>query len=271
MTKYVFPENALSLQQTYLSNLARKPSDMSWRQYDVKLHQENKNLALYPPNFNVEQCLPDAVLLGMVHRTAPNYFKEQVKSQGFDIQTKSTKELIEFFETRCEPVYRARLAAQKRKQQSTTTTTSTKKKTKRAAKWCTHCKNNTHNTSECGYLIRQRAAKQKEQHRNSKTNFFKSKKMSKEEIKEFHEFNKAYNKWQTHKKYKNDHHNVERDESAAEDDYAGSEGDISPEEIEVTINDDDVNELDDDESTTLSPLWIRPTESTMPEATNSII
>ena len=99
MTKYVFPENALSLQQTYLSNLARKPSDMSWRQYDVKLHQENKNLALYPPNFNAEQCLPDAVLLRMVHCTAPTYFKEQVKLQGFDIQTKSTKELIEFFET----------------------------------------------------------------------------------------------------------------------------------------------------------------------------
>ena len=71
--------------------------------------------------------------------------------------------------------------------------------------------------------------------------------MSKEEIKEFHEFNENYNKWQAHKKYKNDHHNMERNESAAEDDYAESEGDISPEEIETTINNDDENEIDDDD------------------------
>ena len=97
MTTCVFPENALSTQQAYLSNLAKKPSGMSWRQYDVRLHQENSNLKMYPPNFNQAQCLPDAVLMGMVHRTVPNYFRKQVKTQGFDIQTKSTKQLIQFF------------------------------------------------------------------------------------------------------------------------------------------------------------------------------
>ena len=112
MTMYVFPKNALSTQQAYLSNQAKKPDSLTWRQYNVKLHQENSNLSYYPPNFDNTQKLPDAVLMGMVHRTAPNYFKEQVKTQGFGIQTKTTKELIQFFETRCEPVYHARLAKQ---------------------------------------------------------------------------------------------------------------------------------------------------------------
>ena len=160
MTTYMFPDNALSLQQTYLSSQAKKPSTMTWRQYDVKLHQENNNLAFYPPNFNNTQKLPDAVILGMVHRTVPNYFKEQVKTQGFDIQAKTTKELIQFFETRCESVYRARLATQKRRD-NPNGTIPRKKSNKRAAKWCTHYKNGTHDTDNCGYLIRRRAAQQK--------------------------------------------------------------------------------------------------------------
>ena len=138
MTTYVFPENALSNQQNYLSNAARKPNYMTWRQYDVKLHRENNNLALYPPNFNVSQCLPDAVLRGMVHRTAPNYFKEQLKTQGFDTQTNTTKELIKFFETKCESVYRAKLSTQQRKKRTTSKQPVKKKNNKHAKKWCNH-------------------------------------------------------------------------------------------------------------------------------------
>ena len=66
LTTYVFPEDALSTQQSYLSNLACKTKNHSWRQYDVRLHEENKNLAKYPLNFNNNQKLPDAVLRTMV-------------------------------------------------------------------------------------------------------------------------------------------------------------------------------------------------------------
>ena len=102
MTSYIFPEDALSTQQSYLSNNAKKTKQHTWRQYNVRLHEENNNLKRYPPMFNEQQMLPDAVLRAMVHRTAPQYFQEQIKTQGFEVQTKTTKEVIKFFETRCE-------------------------------------------------------------------------------------------------------------------------------------------------------------------------
>ena len=91
LTTYVFLEDALSTQQSYLSNLARKTKHHTWRQYDVRLHEENKNLAKYPPNFDNSQKLPDAVLRTMVLRTAPTYFKEKIKVQGFDVQNQTTR------------------------------------------------------------------------------------------------------------------------------------------------------------------------------------
>ena len=244
MTTYVFPENALSLQQTYLSSHAKKPSTMTWRQYDVKLHQENNNLAFYPPNFNNNQKLPDAVILGMVHRTVPNYFKEQVKTQGFDIQAKTTKELIQFFETRWEFVYRARLATQKRRD-NPIGTIPRKKNNKRAAKWCTHCKNGTHDTGDCGYLIRRRAAQQKKAHDDSKKGLYKSKSMNAKDIKEFHAFNKRYQRWQAHKKKQNnDNHNVEINDDPIEEEPVDDDNDAN-----LDLNDlDDVDDLDGLES-----------------------
>ena len=170
----------------------------------------------------------------MVHRTAPNYFKEQVKTQGFDIQTKTTKELIQFFETRCEPIYCERLAKQIHKEQKKNDKIPCKKKNKRAQKWCMHCKNGTHNTAKCGYLIRKQAAEQKEAHQASKKNFFKQKKMTKEEIKDFHAFQKLYSKWQAHKTYKgkNNNHNMEIETRQDDDD------DVSIDVTNIDNNDD---------------------------------
>ena len=55
---------------------------------------------------------------------------------------------------------------------------------------------------------------------NTKNKFFKAKSMNKEEIKEFHEFTKKYDRWQKHKQYqakKHELHNAEESDTNIED------------------------------------------------------
>ena len=259
MTSYIFPEDALSTQQSYLSNNAKKTKQHTWRQYDVRLHEENNNLKRYPPMFNEQQMLPDAVLRAMVHRTAPQYFQEQIKTQGFEVQTKTTKDVIKFFKTRCEKVYRARIAQQKQRKEQVRCKKGAPAKHDRSrskgnAKWCTHCKNPTHGTENCGFLKRARADKQREGHKDSKkVKFYKAKSMTKDDIKEFHQFNTMYNKWQQHKNRTHEHHQVEMnnddafDKALAElEQYANNMFTDSNKKVDDDNNDDDNDqELDD--------------------------
>ena len=259
MTTYVFPSDALSNQQSYLSNLARKTKSHTWRQYDVRLHEENANLAKYPPNFNVAQKLPDAVLRTMVLRTAPTYFQEQIKVQGFDVQNRTTKELITFFETRCESVFRARIAQQNNRKERQPRKRDKQNpkhinRPKGKSKWCDYCKNPTHNTEDCGYLKRKRIEDQKHGHNESKKSngkapwkdankFYKNKSMSKEEIKEFHSFQRLYNKWQAHRNHGGkDHHNVEENDDEASNLSLKDFEDLSMSDVEDNDEDGEVNE-----------------------------
>ena len=252
MSTYVFPEDALSTQQTYLSTTARKTEKHTWRQYDVRLHEENKNLKFYPPNFDESQQLQDAVLKANVYQNAPQFFKDQVKVQGFELQEKSTKDLIKFFETRCESVYRAKIA-QKRRSASNNNKSGNKRKTRDNAqsKWCSHCKMSNHNTNECHVLKRLNAERQRKEHNKSKkyATFYKNKSMTNEEIKEFHDFNQQYERWAAHKAYKakkqrHDHHNVEEDEVPNDED---SIGDLSLNNLEIGDEAEvgDATEVDD--------------------------
>ena len=220
MSTYVFPEDALSTQQTYLSTTAKKTEKHTWRQYNVRLHEENKNLKFYPPNFNEQQQLQDAVLKANVYQNAPQFFKDQVKVQGFELQEKSTKELIKFFKTRCESVYRAKIG-QKRRGTPSTNGNKRKARNDMPSKWCNYCKMDNHNTKDCNILKRLKAEKQHNEHQKSKNNapFYKNKSMNKQEIKEFHEFNQKYERWTAHKAYqakkqRHEHHNMEHEKPA---------------------------------------------------------
>lgn len=159
MAKYIFPKNALSFQQWYVSSYARKPSEMSYQLLGTRLPEENDNLQYYPPNYDKKQCLKDKVLKGTVFRTAPRYHQNQVTILGFDMMSKTTDERIELFdETESNLLIKAKCQLERlRTLNQNTEFQERRRKAKEPRVWCSHCQMNNHTTESCGLLARTKA------------------------------------------------------------------------------------------------------------------
>ena len=95
VTLHVFPRKALARQKRYLCRVARKPRDMSVRQYAARIVQLNDDLPNYP-EATVNDKLDKDELVEVIEAGLPGHWNQEMLLQGFDVTAHSLMDLVEF-------------------------------------------------------------------------------------------------------------------------------------------------------------------------------
>jgi len=97
VVKNLLPNKTLQRVKRYLRREARKPVDMSVRQYIMHIYCINtQEIACCPPAFDRIQCLSDDEIIDILLFGIPKSWQRKMDRQGFDLLAKSLTEVVEF-------------------------------------------------------------------------------------------------------------------------------------------------------------------------------
>ncbi len=165
---YIAPHKALAKQKRWMRCNCRKPANMSVREYTNNLRRINEREMCKLPPFGANQILTGDELNDIVLHGVPRSWPREMEKQGFDPDTKTLVEIIQF----CERMEEAEDFGVGRDAQKTKTTTNkvkydkvkydkvkTDKKEKSSSsgdqKYCLiHGDNHTHDSDECHVLVK---------------------------------------------------------------------------------------------------------------------
>jgi len=162
MVTMLLPNKILQRVKRYLRREARKPVDMTVREYLMHLLRINaQEIPRLPPNFNAAQILSNDELIDILLFGTPKSWQREMDRQGFDPLASTPAQVVEFME-------RIEMSEDFDSDKKTTTVAQGKGKGKKKASYAKgssdaegskHCmlhgNNNTHDTSECKTLMAQ--------------------------------------------------------------------------------------------------------------------
>jgi len=156
----LLPNKTLQRVKRYLRREARKPLDMSVKQYIMHIYRINtKEIARCPPVYNATQCLTPDEIIDILPFGTPKSWQREMDRQGFDPLAKTVTEAVEFMEhiEMSEDFDGNKKVAAVTKKGSNKT--KAQNKGSLGADGSNHCmlhgNNNTHNTLECKTLMAQ--------------------------------------------------------------------------------------------------------------------
>jgi hypothetical protein len=160
---YIAPHKALAKQKRWMRRNCRKPTNMSVRECTNNLRRINERELCKLPPFGADQILTGDELTDIVLHGVPRSWPREMEKQGFDPDTKTLVEIIQF----CERMEEAEDFGVGRDAQKTKTTHNKvkhdkvkgDKKEKPSSsgdhKYCLlHGDNHTHNSDECHVLVK---------------------------------------------------------------------------------------------------------------------
>ena len=162
MMTMLLPNKILQRVKRYLRREARKPVDMTVREYLMHILRINAmEIPRLPPNFNAAQALSNDELIDILLFGTPKSWQREMDRQGFDPLASTPADVVDFME-------RIEMSEDFDSDKKTTTFAQGKGKGKKKASYAKgssdaegskHCmlhgNNNTHDTSECKTLMAQ--------------------------------------------------------------------------------------------------------------------
>jgi len=99
VVKTLLPNKTLQCVKRYLRREARKPVDMSVKQFIMHIYCINtEEIARCPPAFDQGQCLSDDEIIDIIFWGTPKSWQCKMDRQGFDQLAKTLTEVVEFME-----------------------------------------------------------------------------------------------------------------------------------------------------------------------------
>ena len=104
MTKHAFPAYAFREQKRYLRRHLVKPRSMKLRSFISRLQELNAYLEEFPPDTEGQETapLPADEIMDIIYHSMPTTWKNKMIEQCLNYADSTTKEMIDFFETRVE-------------------------------------------------------------------------------------------------------------------------------------------------------------------------
>ena len=160
VVKNLLPNKTLQRVKRYLRREARKPMDMSVKQYIMHIYRINtEEIARCPPAFDRTQCLGDDEIIDILLFGTPKSWQREMDRQGFDPLASTVTQVVEFMERieMSEDFDGDKKVAAVKKGNNNNKNKSNKGNTGAdGSKYCMlHGNNNTHDTSECKTLMAQ--------------------------------------------------------------------------------------------------------------------
>jgi hypothetical protein len=154
----LMPTKILQRVKRYLRREARKPVDMTVRQYLMHVLRINgEEIPRLPPNFDATQSLSDDEIADILLFGTPKSWQREMDRQGFDPMTASPSEVVDFMEqietSEDFDGDKKVVTPNSKKSSGTKNKASNGNSESNDSKYCMlHGKNNTHNTDECKTL-----------------------------------------------------------------------------------------------------------------------
>lgn len=163
---HFFPQRALAKQKRYMRRYLRKPRGTKMRNFIARFEDMDRDLARYPPGFNVLQTFTEDEKIDIYEYGIPASWSRKFIEHGFDPLSHTRSEFIEFCERLeyLEGVDETNNNGQNAKSKSTTATKDAKPhakssvgatKRKNQEKWCALHNVSTHDTGECKVVLHQ--------------------------------------------------------------------------------------------------------------------